>query len=105
MTDRKGRTFVLIIFTELVFLVRLIGPAMAQERTPFPEYTGDRVYTVDVPGSYQSLKDTIKELELRIAPVLFCGGSQEAGFRLGGEVCRGAFQRVEPAGQGEGSEA
>ena len=29
------------------------GRAVAQERTPFPEYTGEWVYTVDVPGSYQ----------------------------------------------------
>jgi len=33
------------------------------ERTPIPEYTGDRVYIMDVPGSYQSLKETIKQLE------------------------------------------
>src|SRR5271157_926917 len=63
MADPRGRVLVLILFTELALFAGSAGPAAAQERTPFPEYTGDRVYTVNVPGSYQSLKETIKQLE------------------------------------------
>ena len=63
MADLKGRILVLLLFTELVVLAGSTGQAAAQERTPLPEYTGDRVYVKDVPGSYQSLNETIKQLE------------------------------------------
>src|SRR4051794_27047657 len=38
-------------------------PAEAQEKTPVPEYTGERVYVKDVTDSFQGLNHTIKELE------------------------------------------
>ena len=63
MADLRRQILVLILFTELVLLAGSTGQAAAQERTPIPEYTGDRVYIKDVPGSYQSLKETIKQLE------------------------------------------
>ncbi len=63
IADLRGRLLVLILFTELAFLAGSPGQAAAQERTPIPEYTGDRVYIRDVPGSYDSLKDSIKQLE------------------------------------------
>jgi len=63
MADLRRQILVLILFTELVLLTGSTGQAAAQERTPIPEYTGDRVYIKDVPGSYQSLKETIKQLE------------------------------------------
>jgi TPM domain len=63
MADLRGRILVLILFTELVLIAGSTGQAAAQERTPIPEYTGDRVYIKDVPGSYQSLNETIKQLE------------------------------------------
>ncbi len=63
MADLRGRVLVLVLLAELALLASSPGLTRAQERTPFPEYTGDRVYTVDVRGSYQSLKDTIKLLE------------------------------------------
>ena len=63
MADLRRQILVLILFTELVLLAGSTGQAVAQERTPIPEYTGDRVYIKDVPGSYQSLKETIKQLE------------------------------------------
>ena len=63
MANLRRQILVLILFTELVLLAGSTGQAAAQERTPIPEYTGDRVYIKDVPGSYQSLKETIKQLE------------------------------------------
>ena len=63
MADLRRQILVLILFTELVLLAGSTGQAVAQERTPIPEYTGDRVYIKDVPGSYQSLNETIKQLE------------------------------------------
>ena len=63
MANLRRQILVLILFTELVLLAGSTGQAVAQERTPIPEYTGDRVYIKDVPGSYQSLKETIKQLE------------------------------------------
>jgi len=63
MADPRGRILVLTLFTELVLLAGSTNQAAAQERTPIPEYTGDRVYIEDVPGSYQSLNETIKQLE------------------------------------------
>jgi hypothetical protein len=63
MADLRRQILVLLLFTELVLLAGSTGQAAAQERTPIPEYTGDRVYIKDVPGSYQSLKETIKQLE------------------------------------------
>src|SRR5271165_4047373 len=63
MADLRRQILVLILFTELVLLAGSTGQAAAQVRTPIPEYTGDRVYIKDVPGSYQSLKETIKQLE------------------------------------------
>ena len=63
MANLRRQILVLILFTELVLLAGSAGQAAAQERTPIPEYTGDRVYIKDVPGSYQSLKETIKQLE------------------------------------------
>ena len=63
MSDLKGRILVLLFFTELVVLAGSAGQAAAQERTPLPDYTGDRVYVKDVSGSYQSLNETIKQLE------------------------------------------
>jgi len=63
MADLRRQILVLILFTELVLLAGSTGQAIAQERTPIPEYTGDRVYIKDVPGSYQSLNETIKQLE------------------------------------------
>jgi TPM domain len=61
--DLRGRILVLILFPLLVVLAGSTCLAAAQERTPIPEYTGDRVYTKDAPGSYQSLNETIKQLE------------------------------------------
>ena len=63
MLDLRGRILVLTLFTELALLAGSTGEVAAQERTPFPEYTGDRLYVKDVPDSYQSLKETIKQLE------------------------------------------
>src|SRR5208282_3063641 len=63
MAELRRQILVLILFTELVLLAGSTGQAVAQERTPIPEYTGDRVYIKDVPGSYQSLKETMKQLE------------------------------------------
>ncbi|MGB2611966.1 MAG: TPM domain-containing protein [Isosphaeraceae bacterium] len=63
MANLRRQILVLILFTELVLLAGSTGQAAAQERTPIPEYTGDRVYIKDVPGSYQSLKETMKQLE------------------------------------------
>jgi hypothetical protein len=63
MADPRGRSLFLIVLGLLMFLGGAAGPVAAQDRTPIPEYTGDRVYTKDVPGSYQSLQETIKELE------------------------------------------
>src|SRR5271165_3778696 len=63
MADLRRQILVLILFTELVLLAGSTGQAVAQERTPIPEYTGDRVYIKDVPGSYESLNETIKQLE------------------------------------------
>ena len=63
MANLRRQILVLILFTELVLLAGSAGQAAAQERTPIPEYTGDRVYIKDVPGSYQSLNETIKQLE------------------------------------------
>ena len=63
MADLRRQILVLILFTELVLLAGSTGQAVAQERTPIPEYTGDRVYIKDVPGSYRSLNETIKQLE------------------------------------------
>ena len=63
MAELRCQILVLILFTELVLLAGSTGQAVAQQKTPIPEYTGDRVYVKDVPGSYQSLKETIKQLE------------------------------------------
>ncbi|MGB0067208.1 MAG: TPM domain-containing protein, partial [Isosphaeraceae bacterium] len=63
MADLRRQILVLILVTELVLLAGSTGQAAAQERTPIPEYTGDRVYIKDEPGSYQSLNETIKQLE------------------------------------------
>src|SRR5271157_4576344 len=63
MADLRRQILVLILFTGLVLLAGSTGQAVAQERTPIPEYTGDRVYIKDVPGSYRSLNETIKQLE------------------------------------------
>ena len=66
------------------------GQATAQERTPIPEYTGDRVYIVDVPGSYQSLNETIKQLERSSPQSYFVVVVRSAGHgaRCGHQVCR-----------------
>src|SRR5208337_1018490 len=63
MADLRRQILVLILFTELVLLAGSTGQDVAQERTTIPEYTGDRVYIKDVPGSFQSLNETIKQLE------------------------------------------
>ena len=63
IVDQRARTLSL-------FLVAFSGVALgrgslasAQETTPIPEYTGDRVYVKDVPDQYQSLIPAIKQLE------------------------------------------
>ena len=43
----------------------LASARSAQEATPFPAYTGDRVYVKDVPDHYESVARTIKDLEQR----------------------------------------
>ena len=63
MVDPRDRILILILLAELVFLAGSARPAAAQERTPIPEYTGDRVYIKDVPDVYQFVHKTIKELE------------------------------------------
>ena len=61
MADLRRQILVLILFAELVLLAGSTGQAVAQERTPIREYTGDRVHIKDVPGSYQSLKEAMIE--------------------------------------------
>jgi hypothetical protein len=46
-----------------ILLLLAVAPAGAQEATPFPPYTGDRVYVRDVPDQYQALGALIKKLE------------------------------------------
>lgn len=53
----------LSLCVQLALLAGWACQAAAQEKAPFPMYTGDRVYVVDVPGSYQSVEETIKRLE------------------------------------------
>ena len=67
ITDPRALRSGLILFAWLCLLAGLTLPAIAQEKSPFPEYTGDRVYVKDVPGSYQSLTQAIKEIE-RVSP-------------------------------------
>ncbi len=46
-----------------IAIVAIQGAASAQEATPLPAYTGDRVYVKDVPNHYESVAKTIKDLE------------------------------------------
>ena len=62
--DPRARRMGLILLLGLGIVAGLAGRSTRRRRTPFPEYTGDRVYVAkDVPGSYQSLNQAIKELE------------------------------------------
>jgi hypothetical protein len=53
----------LVPFAILSILAVSSLPAVAQVKTPIPEYTGDRVYVREVADSYSSLNRAIKELE------------------------------------------
>src|SRR5208283_6161202 len=60
----RARSTGLIVLMGLWIVAGLVGRSHAQEKSPIPEYTGDRVYVApDVPGSYQTLSQAIKELE------------------------------------------
>jgi len=62
--DPRARLRGLIVLVGLWIVAGLAGRSQAQEKSPIPEYTGDRVYVArDVPGSYQILSQAIKELE------------------------------------------
>ena len=62
--DPRARRMGLTLLMGLWIVACLAGRSHAQEKSPIPEYTGDRVYVAkDVPGSYQSLSQAIKELE------------------------------------------
>jgi len=52
-----------IVYIVAGWLGVLSGAGLAAERTPIPEYTGERVYVKDVPDTFQSLSRAIKELE------------------------------------------
>lgn len=59
----RGRSLLVLVFAVSLGLLALAGHVFAQEKTPFPEYNGERVYTAGVSGSFESLNQTIKELE------------------------------------------
>src|SRR5262245_52063608 len=68
----KGRTMTTAPCSRRLAVLVLCGwwmisgpprPALGQDRSAFPDFTGDRVYLKDVPGSYESLNQAIKSLE------------------------------------------
>ena len=62
MGDPRGRLHVLMLCTELAVLAGVTGLVGAKEKTPFPVY-GRPGFLVNVPGPYQLVNDTIKQLE------------------------------------------
>ena len=95
IADQRARTLCL-------FLVAFSGVALgrgslasAQEITPIPEYTGDRVYVQDVPDQYQSLIPAIKQLERGSPQTYFVVVIRSAG--RGPESARNYLQRLRDA--------
>ncbi len=91
MVDLRGRFLVLVLLAELACLPG--SPGSVQEKTPFPQYTGDRVYTVDVPGSFDSLKETIKQLE-RSSPQSYFVVARGMGTSTDGAIPESSSRRL-----------
>jgi len=60
---RHTRAALRCFLAGVILVVTGTIPAVAADPTPFPEYTGDRVYVSGVPDSFQSLASAVKELE------------------------------------------
>src|SRR4051812_14700074 len=61
--NHRIRSWGRILLAVSSILAALCPAAWAQEKTPIPEYTGERVYVKDVPGDFGRLNQSIKELE------------------------------------------
>jgi hypothetical protein len=81
---------ILIAWTPVLFVSSVT--AMAQEKSPIPEYTGERVYVRDVRDQYQALRSSIRELEKAspqsyfVVVVRSAGAGEDAAIRYVQEV-------------------
>jgi hypothetical protein len=81
IANRRGLHAGLVLFTALGTVAGGAGRTTAQERTPIPAYTGERVYLNDVPGAYATVNKAIKELERSSPQTYFVVVIRSAGGR------------------------